>query len=78
MIGKVYAKEAEISEVDYVTNRELMEELGLKEGSVWGFISILNKENRIRQVTKGAYKIPINLIEKSLIEIGNKLDDKNE
>jgi hypothetical protein len=73
LIGKIYAKEAGCSDVDHATNKELMEELGFPEGTVWGYISQLNKENRIRQVGKGEYRIPINLIEKTLNEINSKV-----
>jgi len=77
LIGKVYAKEAEISDVEYVTNKELIDELGLPEGTVWGLLSLLNKENKIRQVQKGAYRIPINLIERVVQEIVSKLDKED-
>jgi len=77
LIGKIYAKEAGCSDVDHATNKELMDELGLPEGSVWGYLSQLNNENRIRQVGKGAYRIPVNLIEKTLSEISSKVGEND-
>jgi len=77
LIGKLYAKEAGLSSTDDVTNKELMEELGILEGSLYPWLKSLRDENKIRQSKREGYSvhsIPVNLLEKTLKEITTKLD----
>lgn len=79
LTGKVYAKLAEVSESDYASNRELMDELGLPEGTVWGSMSQLSKENKVKPVGRGIHRITSNLIEKTLKDISSKIGgEKND
>ncbi|MBA7575840.1 hypothetical protein ES708_17676 [subsurface metagenome] len=75
LIGKLYAKEAEISETEEVTNIELSEELGLKENSLRPKISSLREQKMIltRKEGKKAYhSIKKNIIESTLKSINYK------
>lgn len=72
-IGKLYAKEAGVSESEGVSNKELMEELGLPQGSVLPWVKDLRDKKRIITLDSGAHTISVNMIEKSLKEIDEKL-----
>ena len=79
LIGKLYAKEAELAESDEVGNKELLEELGIPEGSLLPWLKELRDKNKIQQIKRGRHsfhKIPINLVEKTLKEIKKKLNKK--
>ena len=73
-IGKLYAKRAEISDTDAVGNKELMNELGFPEGSLYPWIKQLKDENKIKQVKRGYHIIPINLVEKTIKTIEGKIE----
>lgn len=76
MIGKLYAKEAGLTATDDVGNKELMDELGVPEGSLLPWLKELRDKNKIKQVKKGRYthhNIPVNLVEKTLKSIERKL-----
>ena len=72
-IGKLYAKEAELSPVESVTNRELAEELGLPVGSVLPWLKELRDTNRLRALKKGVHVMPINRVEPTLRAIEEKI-----
>ena len=76
LIGKLYAKEAGVVTADDVGNKELMDELGITEGSLFPWLKDLRDENNIKQVKKERYVyhfIPINLVEKTLKSIEVKI-----
>lgn len=73
LIGKYYAKEAGLSQTENVTNKELMDELGIPVGSVLPWIKDLRDNGKIKQIDSGAHRIPTNLIEKTLKDIYDKL-----
>lgn len=76
LIGKLYAKEAELASTDDVGNKELMDELGMPKGSVLPALKELREGNRIRQVDRGKYTyhaINLNVVEKTLRSILEKV-----
>lgn len=76
LIGKLYAKEAGLTDTEAVGSKELMDELGILEGSLRPWIKELRDKNRIKQVKKDRYMhyvIPTNLIETILKEVEGKL-----
>jgi hypothetical protein len=75
LIGKKYAKQGEFTASDEVGNKELMEQLGIPEGSLMPWLSELRDKNKITQVTRqrNAYhSIPVNLVEATLKSIEKK------
>ena len=69
LIGKLYAKEAGFAATEEVGSKELLDELGIPEGSLFPWLKNLRDGNKIKQVKKGQYAyhiIPINLVEKTL------------
>lgn len=72
-IGKYYAREAGLSETENVTNKELMDELGIPVGSVLPWTKDLRDTGKIKQVESGVHRIQTNLIEKTLKDIYEKL-----
>jgi hypothetical protein len=76
LIGKLYAKEAELTATNDVGNQELMDELGIPKGSLFPWLKDLREENKINQVTRGRYTyhaIALNVLEKTLKEIIKKV-----
>jgi len=76
-IGKLYAKEAGLSENGSVGNKELMEELGIIENSLYPLLKSLRETNKIKKIKiEGAvhHTINIKIIEKTLEEIGYKIE----
>lgn len=76
LIGKLYAKEAGFTVIDDVGNNELMEELGIPEGSLLPWLKDLRDKNKIKRVKKGRYThhiIPVNLVERTLKSIERKI-----
>lgn len=79
LIGKVYAKEAGLSITDEVENNEIMRELGIPLGSLMPWLKSLKEENKIKPIRKGKlvnHIASINLIEKILVNIEEKLTKK--
>jgi hypothetical protein len=78
LIGKLYAKEAGLASSDTVGNKELMNELGIPEGSLLPWLMALRKKPGIKQVKEEkqvTHYIPINLVETVLKTIERKLKD---
>ena len=76
LIGKMYAKEAGLAEAEEVENKELMEELGIPEGSLFARLKELRDENKIKQVRRGKnvlHTVPIKQIEEILEAIDKKV-----
>lgn len=79
LIGKLYAKEAGLSVTDAVSNKELMDELGIPEGSVLPWLKDLRDKKKINSIKKGKYthhSIQINVVEKTLMGIEKKAKDR--
>jgi len=76
LIGKLYAKEADLTATEYVGNKELADELGIPMGSLLPWLKSLRDTNKIKAVKKGHHSIPINLVERSLKTIEKKLRTK--
>ena len=79
LIGKLYAKEAGLSSTDEVENSELMSELGLPSGSLLPWLKLLKEENKIKPIRRGKkvnHMVSINLVEKILEEIQEKVKKK--
>ena len=76
LIGKLYAKEAGFTATDNVGNKELMDELGIPEGSLLPWLKDLRDANNIRRVKKERrvyHFISINLVERTLKSIEKKI-----
>ena len=76
LIGKLYAKEAGLSTSESVSNKELMNELGIPKGSLLPWLMELRKKPGIKQIKKGRiveHYIPINLVERVLKQIEEKI-----
>ncbi len=76
LIGKLYAKEADLTATEYVGNKELADELGIPMGSLLPWLKNLRDTNKIKSVKKGYHSIPINLVERSLKAIEKKFKTK--
>jgi len=77
LIGKLYAKEAGLAPSDTVGNKELMNELGIPEGSLLPWLMALRKKPGIKQVKEEgqvAHYIPINLVEPTLKAVDKKVE----
>lgn len=75
LMGKLYAKEAGLSVTDDVGNKELMDELGIPEGSALPWLKDLRDKKKINPIKKGRYtyhNIQINVVEKTLKGIEKK------
>ncbi len=76
LIGKLYAKEAGLTSSDEVGNQELMENLGMPQGSLLPWLKGLRDENKIKQIKRERHTyhtIPISLVGKTLKQIDKKL-----
>jgi len=76
LIGKLYAREAGYVTTDDVGNTELMDELGIPEGSLFPWLKDLRDDNNIKQITRERrvyHFIPVNLVEKTLKSIEKKI-----
>jgi len=76
LIGKLYAKEVGLASSDSVGNKELMNELGIPEGSLLPWLMALRKKPGIKQTKEEkqvAHYMPINLVESVLKAIERKL-----
>lgn len=77
LIGRLYAKEAGLASSDSVGNKELMNELGIPEGSLFPWLMALRKKPGIKQIREEkqlTHYIPINLVEPTLRAIEKKLE----
>lgn len=76
LIGKLYAKAAELTTTDDVGNTELINELGIPYGSLGRWLKDLRDANKITQVSKGKYAhhtVALNVVEKTLKSVEKKL-----
>lgn len=76
LVGKLYAKEASFVPANDVGNKELMDELGILQGSLLPRLKELRDNNKIKQIKMGRnihHCIPINLVEKTLKGIERKI-----
>jgi hypothetical protein len=76
LIGKLYAKEAGLTPTDDVGNKELMNELGMPEGSLFPWLKDLREDNKVKPISRGKYThhtIALNMVEKTLKSIERKL-----
>ena len=75
LIGKCYAKEAGFTNSNGVVNKELIDELGKSEGSIFPWLKNLRDSNKIKQNKETSpieHFIPINLVENTLTKLINK------
>jgi len=76
LIGKLYAKEAELTPTDDAGNKELMDELGVPKGSLLPWLKELRDENKVKAIIKGKFTyhaVALNVVEKTLKEILKKV-----
>jgi len=73
LIGKMYSKEAGLSPTEGATNKELMEELGMPEGTMKSTLKRLRDVNRAEAIEEGNHKIALHLIDRILSEIEPKI-----
>lgn len=77
LIGKLYAKEAELTPTDDAGNKELMDELGVPKGSLLPWLKELRDDNKIKTTTRGKlafHVIALNTVEKTLKETLKKVN----
>ena len=75
LIGKMYAKVAELSETEQVGNKELITELSMPEGSVKPILKSLREKGKINHIKEGKnvfHSIKPNLIERILKSLNEK------
>ncbi len=80
LIGKMYAKEAGLAATDEVGNNELMEELGIRVGSLLPWLKSLRDEKQVKQVRhdKNVYhRVPVNLVESILKSVEKKVKKRS-
>lgn len=80
LIGKLYAKEAGITEDEYVSNKELMDNLGIGEGSIYPWLKELRENKTIIQKKRdkiSIHSIMKNRIEKILTEVNKKIGESS-
>jgi hypothetical protein len=76
LIGKLYAKEVGYTTTEEVPNKELLEELGVPEGSLLPWLKDLRDTNKIKQVKHGRYTYHLvlpNLVERTLKSVEGKI-----
>lgn len=76
LIGKLYAKEAGLSDFEYVDNQELLNELSIPKGSLLPWIKEIRDSNYIKDIKKGDkvyHVIQINKIDSVLKGISDRL-----
>lgn len=76
LVGKLYAKEAELTPTDDVGGKELMDELGIPRGSLGRWLKDLRDANKINTVNRGKYahhSVALNVVEKTLKGIERKI-----
>lgn len=80
LIGRLYAKKANLSDSEFVDNQELIDELGVPIGSLLPWTKILRDEKKIERGNddkiKG-HKIKLNVVESFLLNL-DKNFNKNE
>ncbi|MBM3118963.1 MAG: hypothetical protein FJ006_05330 [Chloroflexi bacterium] len=77
LIGKLYAKEAGYAATDDVGNEELMDELGVRIGSLLPWLKDLRDDKQIKQIRRGKYTyhtIMLNEVENTLKDIAVKIE----
>lgn len=81
LIGKLYAKEADLIPSDDAGNQELMDELGVPKGSLLPWLKELRDDNKIKTTTKGKFTyhtIALNVVEKTLKETLKKVNKEGK
>ncbi len=76
LIGKLYSKEAGFSATDDVSNKELMDELGILVGSLLPWLKELRDKNKIKQIKVEKHvhhTISINMVEKTLSDVVKRI-----
>jgi len=72
LIGKLYAKRSGLATKDCVENKELIDELGIPEGSLYPWVKKLRDEKKIETIEEGkmvCHKILANWVERVLKNI---------
>jgi len=80
LIGKLYAKEAGFTQYAEASNKELMDELGIPQGSLLPWLKSLRDLHKIKQTKREKvvyHTIPLNNIEKELNTINKKSEGQN-
>lgn len=72
-MGKLYAKEAGLTESSEVHYNELMDELGIKLGSVLPWLKSLREKNYLKSDKKGFHYMSAHMVEKTIEELSKKL-----
>jgi hypothetical protein len=76
LIGKLYAKEAGLVDIEDVSNKELTSELGIPMGSVLPWLKELREKSGVKQVMRGRntnHSLPVGHIEKVLKLVERKM-----
>jgi hypothetical protein len=80
LVGKLYAKHAELSSSENAGNNKLMDELGIPEGSLLPWLMDLRKDPGIKEIKQGKYVfhyIPIHLVEPTLRKIDETIKKRS-
>ncbi len=80
LVGKLYAKEAGLTPSDEVGNKELLEQLGIPEGSLLPGLKNLRDKNKVKQTSHEKnvfHRVPVNLLESTLQSIEKKVHRKS-
>ena len=75
LIGAIYAKYAELRDTEHVTNKELIDNLGMKKGTVEGRLTELRKDNWVVQISRGVHKINIIKLQEIVTKIEENLNE---
>jgi len=76
LIGKLYAKQAGLAAADDVGNKELMDELGVPQGSLLPWLKRLRDDHLVKPIDKGKYThhaVAVNVVERALKDIEKKI-----
>lgn len=76
-MGKLYSKESGLSKNVDVHYSELMDELGIKKGSVLPWLKNLRDNNFLKSEKKGIHYMPLNMVERTIDDINKKLGVHN-
>jgi hypothetical protein len=74
-IGKLYSKRAGFTDTENVTNKELLDELGIPEGSLRPWLKSLREEKKIKQMKPNTHSILLNVVERT---INSMVKDRKE
>jgi hypothetical protein len=73
LIGKLYAKEGGLSQSEFVSNKELSNELGIGMNSVLPWLKVLRDHKQIKALKSGIHAIELSKVEEILKQVEKKI-----